>query len=272
MNYRHQFHAGNFADCVKHALLLWIVRAMQRKPGAITALDTHAGPGAYDLDAGPAERTGEWRSGIARILPDPPETLRPYAEAVGGLRCYPGSPMLLRGALRPQDRLICCELHPEEHAALRRRFARDPQVAVHWRDGYEAVGALLPPTTARGLVLIDPPFERRDEYASLQQALSVAHRRWPVGVLAAWYPIKHRAPPRSFHAGVRESGIRDLVAAELWLRAPLDASRLNGCGLLVVQPPFGFEDAAREILAALRDRLGEHDAGDGWAVERIVDE
>ncbi len=262
MNYRHAYHAGNFADCMKHALLVWLVRAMQRKPGGMLVLDSHAGTGFTDLAGPEAQRTGEFHAGIARLLDDPPAPLAEYVALVRGLGLYPGSPALIRALLRPQDRLAACELHPEDHAALRRRFRGDRQVSVHHRDAWEALGALLPPAERRGLVLIDPPYEAADEFTRLAAGLVTAHGRFPAGVLAAWYPIKHRAPVRTFHAALRDAGLRDVVAAELWLRAPLDAARLNGCGLLLVNPPYGFAEAAAPILDALRSRLAdEPDAG-----------
>lgn len=271
MNYRHAFHAGNFADCVKHALLVWIVRALARKPAPFRVLDTHAGRGSYDLLA-EAERTGEWRDGIARILGDPPAPLADYAGLVEQLGLYPGSPLLVRALLREGDRLACCELHPDDTAALRRLFARDRQVAVHRRDGYEAVRALLPPPERRGLVLLDAPFERDDEWDRLLDALRDGAKRFAGGVYAAWYPIKGRAAPRAFHERVREAGLRNVVAAELWLREPVDAARLNGCGLLVRNPPYGFEMEAPGILAALLAQLGQGEAGQGTRLARIADE
>ncbi len=272
MNYRHAFHAGNFADCMKHALLVWLVRALQRKPASISVLDTHAGAGAYDLSAGPAERTGEWRGGIGRLLDDPPPPLAEYVGLVRQPGLYPGSPALLRALLRPDDRLVCCELHQEEHAALRRRFAGDLAVAVHRRDAWEALGALLPPQPRRGLVLIDPPYEAADEYDRLAQGLATGWARFRTGVFAAWYPIKHRAPVRTFFTAMRRAGIRDIVAAELLLRAPVDPARLNGCGMLVINPPYRFEMDALPILVVLLDRLGAREAGEGAEMVRLVDE
>jgi 23S rRNA (adenine2030-N6)-methyltransferase len=272
MNYRHAFHAGNFGDCMKHALLLWLLRAMQRKATPMLVLDTHAGIGRYDLTAGPAERTGEWRAGIGRLRDAPPAPLADYVALVERLGLYPGSPALAQAMLRPGDRLVCCELHPEDHAALRAQFGRDDRVAVHHRDGYEAARALVPPPEKRGLVLIDPPFEVADEFTRLAATLHAAWQRFRGGVFVAWYPIKHRAPVRAFHTALRDSGIRDVVTAELWLREPLDAARLNGCGLLVVNPPFHFEQEAPAILGALLSRLGSGEAGAGTVVDRLVDE
>ncbi len=259
MNYRHAFHAGNFADCMKHALILSILGLIIRKPAPVFVLDTHAGRGAYDLLAD-AQRTGEWRHGIARLIPPPP-TLAFFVGLAERIGLYPGSPAFIRARLRPGDSLACCELHPEDAAALRRRFRTDPQVAVHHRDGYEAIGALLPPAQGRGMVLIDPPFEQPGEFDRILDALQLGAARFDHGVYAAWYPIKHRSPVTAFHAALQQSGLRDLIAAELWLREPTDPARLNGCGLIVRNAPWGFEDEAASILAALRDTLGEPGAG-----------
>ncbi len=272
MNYRHAYHAGNFADCVKHALLVWLLRALQRKPGPIFVLDTHAGAGRYDLTGGPAAQTGEWHGGIGQLLANPPEPLAEYVGLVQRLGLYPGSPALIRALLRPSDRLACCELHEEDHATLRRLFARDRQVAAHHRDGWKALRALLPPKERRGLVLIDPPYENPDEFARVTDGLRVGWARFRTGVFAAWYPIKHRAPVRAFHDALRENRLRDVLAAELWLRAPLDPTRLNGCGMLLVNPPYRFEREAEPILRALLQRLGDGESGAGAALLRLADE
>jgi 23S rRNA (adenine2030-N6)-methyltransferase len=272
MNYRHAFHAGNFADCLKHALLVWLVRALQRKPAPMSVLDTHAGAGLYDLSAGPAERTGEWRAGIGRLLDDPPPALMDYIGLVRQLGLYPGSPALLRALLRSEDRLVCCELHPEDHAALRHRFGRDAAVTVHHRDAYEALGALLPPQPRRGLVLVDSPFEAPDEFTRIAKGLALGWSRFRTGVFAAWYPIKHRAPVRAFFSAMQQAGIQDVVAAELVLREPLDPTRLNGCGMLVINPPYRFESEVMPILTALLERIGGREPGEGAAMIRLVDE
>ena len=275
MNYRHAFHAGNFADCLKHALLVWVVRALGRKPAPFRVLDTHAGAGAYDLGSEEARRGGEWQAGVGRLLDAAEGPLADYAalvRAAGAPARYPGSPELVRALLRPDDRLVCVELHPGEHAALRARFRDDGRVSVHRRDGWEALRALTPFPERRGLVLVDPPFERPGEFERLCDGLSLVARRSRGAVQAAWYPIKHRAPVRAFHAAVGASGVRDVVAAELWLREPTDLARLNGCGLLVANPPWGFEAEARGVLAALGERLGTGEAGQGWAVTRVAEE
>jgi 23S rRNA (adenine2030-N6)-methyltransferase len=272
MNYRHAFHAGNFADCMKHAILVCLLHAVMRKPTPLFMLDTHAGSGRYDLENGPAARTGEWQNGIARLLDATPPALADYIGLVRFLSMYPGSPALTRALLRPDDRMACCELHTEDVAVLRQYFWRDRQVAVHHRDAWEALGALLPPKQRRGLILIDPPFEDPREFTELAVGLAAGYQRFRTGVFAAWYPIKHRAPARKFLADLQEGGIRDIVAAELCLREPVDPARLNGCGMLVVNPPYRFEQDMPPILTALLDRLGNREAGEGVMIRRIADE
>jgi 23S rRNA (adenine2030-N6)-methyltransferase len=278
VNYRHAFHAGNFADCMKHALLVWMLRALARKPAGFMVLDTHAGVGRYDLGGDEAGRTGEWRGGIGRLLAARdggmafPEGLGDFLALTDRLGLYPGSPALIEALLRPADRLICCELHPEDHAGLRDLMRGRVQVATHLRDGYEAMRAFLPPRERRGLVLLDPPFEAPDEFARLAAALRQGYLKFPSGVYAAWYPIKHRAPARAFHAAIVEAGLRDVVAAELLLREPTDPDRLNGCGLLVVNPPWPFMEAAEPMLGALAAILGEGEPGGGGRLIRLAAE
>jgi 23S rRNA (adenine2030-N6)-methyltransferase len=278
VNYRHAFHAGNFADCMKHALLLWLLRALQRKEAGFLAIDTHAGIGRYDLSGAEATRTGEWRNGIGRLLAARtagaalPQSLVDYLGLVETLGLYPGSPALIGAVLRPQDRLICCELHPEDHALLRAYLRGNRQVAVHLRDGYEAMRAFLPPKERRGLVLIDPPFEKTDEFERLVLSLRQAYEKFRSGIFAVWYPIKHRAPVRAFHAAVLDSGIRNVVAAELLLREPVTPDRLNGSGLLVVNPPWTFEDEAALILDTLATTLTDGEPGAGFRLDRVVEE
>ena len=269
MNYRHAFHAGNFADCVKHALLVVLMRMLTRKPAPLFVLDTHAGTGHYDLTGDQARRTNEAVNGIGRLLAEPPPALEDYVSLVRSLGLYPGSPELIRALMRPDDRLACCELHPDDSEALRKLFREDSQVAVHRRDAWEGLKALLPPKQKRGLVLIDPPYEDPNEFARASRGLAMAHSRFPTGVFAVWYPVKHLAPVRAF---LGELPVRDVVAAELLLREPLDPSRLNGCGLLIANPPYRFEDEARPVLDALLDRLGHREAGEATTIVRLSDE
>ncbi|MFL5257220.1 MAG: 23S rRNA (adenine(2030)-N(6))-methyltransferase RlmJ [Rhodopila sp.] len=277
MNYRHAYHAGNFADCFKHALLVGLLDFFARKPTPYFVLDTHAGMGRYDLEADAAQRTGEADAGIRRLLANQPPANQPpalghYLELVQTLGLYPGSPTLIRTVMRPGDRLACCELHPEDVIPLRRQFHHDPQVDVHSRSGWEALKALLPPREKRGLVFIDPPFENPDEFATLADGLKRGHSRFGHGVFAAWYPIKQRAVVRGFHAALEMAEIRDIIAIELYLREATNAAQLNGCGLLVINPPYQFAEQGRSVAEAVLDGLGRDESGAGVGVIRIVDE
>lgn len=270
MNYRHIYHAGNFADVMKHALLLRLLAAMQRKDKPFLLLDTHAGLGRYDVSSEQAMKTGEWRDGIGRLLADAPQALAEYVNTVNTLGLYPGSPVFAASVLRPADRLIACELHPEDAVVLRRTMQAYPAVAVHKRDGYEALGAFLPPPEKRALVLIDPPFERPDEFSFLATKLTAAWKKFPTGVYVVWYPIKHRAPVREFVESLRLAGVRNVLAAELLKRPDTDPTRLNGAGLLLINPPYGFAAEAAPILQACVDVFGE--AGASSSVEELIGE
>lgn len=273
MNYRHAFHAGNFADCVKHALLASLLRLLQRKEKPLLLLDTHAGAGWYDLTAPEARRGGEWREGIARLRRNPHPALASYLALSGDEHEYAGSPLLLHRLARPQDRLVCCERMPATAASLRALFrSLGARAAVHCRDGWEALRAFLPPPERRGLIFIDPPFEAREDYEILPAALREAWRRFPQGVYAAWYPIKGRGAVHQLHGDIKGGGgLADVIALEFWREPPLDPRRFAGCGLIVVNPPFGFAETAPPLLTALCERLGGPE-GAGFAVERLIDE
>ncbi|HVZ09405.1 23S rRNA (adenine(2030)-N(6))-methyltransferase RlmJ [Rhodopila sp.] len=273
MNYRHAFHAGNFADCFKHALLVALIEALRQKPAPFSVLDTHAGLGQYDLEDAAARRTGEARQGILRLM-DAPATgpLAGYLSLVRRLGLYPGSPRLAEALLRPQDRLVCCDTLPEAVHALRHLFRADPRVSVHHRSGWEALGSLLPPREKRGLVLIDPPYEAADEFATVAEGLARGHRRFGHGIFAAWYPIKHLASVRGFLDIVRDLSIRDIMAVHLYLRDPTDPGRMNGCGLLVINPPYRFPAQAGLIADAVLRALGTAEPGARTDLIRLADE
>ncbi len=269
MNYRHIYHAGNFADVIKHAALALMIDHLKRKDSAFAVIDTHAGIGRYDLTSVEANKTGEYLAGISRVLeagPDTPE-LAPYLEVVrtlnpGGLAVYPGSPLLARRLLRPQDRLALVELHPEDVQTLRAEFRHDPQVGVHHRDAYEALRALLPPKERRGLVLIDPPFEVRDELARVVRGLKDAFKRWPTGIYGIWYPIKAAEPVRRFQAELTQAVLpKSTLAAELLLHTDDDPNRLNGCGLMILNPPWQLDEALARLLPEVLRRLKPEGGG-----------
>ncbi len=214
MNYRHIYHAGNFADVLKHAVLARLIRYLQKKDGAFRVLDTHAGIGLYDLSSEEAQKTGEWRDGIGKIMeaelaPQVAELLEPYLSVIrelnpdGGMRFYPGSPKLSRMLFRPQDRLSAMELHPEDFARLHRLFEGDHHARITELDGWLALGAHLPPKEKRGIVLVDPPFEEDGEYERLVEGLVKAYRRFPGGTFCLWYPLKKGAPIKEFHESLQ---------------------------------------------------------------------
>ncbi len=278
MNYRHAYHAGNFADVMKHAAIALVVDSLMRKDKPFFALDTHAGIGGYDLACVAAEKTGEYLGGIAKVLdsPNPPAALSPYLDVVrafnpdGGLRWYPGSPEVVRTMMRSDDRMALVELHPEDVEDLRRRFASDRRVGVHHLDGYVAAKGLLPPPERRGLILIDPPFEVRDEMVRLLSSLRRIRRLWPTGIVLAWYPIKGREPVRHFHQAIRDEGGPKTLAVELLIRPDDDPFRLNGCGLLVVNPPWQLAESLAEVLAWLAPLLAP---GQGsWNLDWLIEE
>jgi 23S rRNA (adenine2030-N6)-methyltransferase len=264
MNYRHAFHAGNFADVFKHVLLTRIVVYMLRKPTALRVIDTHAGAGCYDLAGAEALRTGEARDGVLRLraaieagaahAPAALALLEPYLAALELAQpLYPGSPLIAAGLLRPQDRLVCCELHAPTAAALAARLGRRGKVVE--RDGYMALKAFLPPPERRGVALIDPPFETPDEFARLAAALGSAWRKWPTGVYVVWYPIKDTTAVAGFEAALRREGVARALRLALQVAQPWPDGPLAASGLVVVNPPFGLEDEARILLPFLAANL-----------------
>ncbi|MGA7986582.1 MAG: 23S rRNA (adenine(2030)-N(6))-methyltransferase RlmJ [Burkholderiales bacterium] len=274
--YRHQFHAGNFADVFKHALLVRLLLALRRKDKPFAYLDTHAGTGRYDLEHPWAQKNAEFRDGIARIFDhgDVPPLVAPYLAAVrsenpdGRLRWYPGSPLIARRLLRAGDRALLTELNKKDCAALEKLFLRDRQVAVRLMDGYQSLKAHLPPKERRGLVLIDSSFDRKHEFERLTEALRVAHERWPTGVYALWFPLMEPAAMRAFERQIEASGIRRILWLELRLGAQRTADKLDGCGMIVVNPPYGFAEEAAPLVDWLARTLAP--GGKGRARCRVL--
>jgi len=280
VNYRHAFHAGNFADVAKHLVLTRILAYLMRKDAPFRVIDTHAGVGLYDLLDEKSGRTGEWREGIGRLfergLPGPARALaEPYVAAIkaqnpdGQLRYYPGSPFIARHMLRPQDRLMALELHPQDADSLRENFAGDIQTRVTRLDGWAAMGTHLPPKERRGLVLVDPPFEEKGEFSRMIQGLGKAHKRWPGGIYAFWYPLKD--PTESFARALKSLGIPKILRLELTIRPASMPPRLYGSGMVVVNPPYVLEEEMEILLPALVGLLS--DAGRGrFRIDRITGE
>ncbi|TPM47625.1 23S rRNA (adenine(2030)-N(6))-methyltransferase RlmJ [Mesorhizobium sp. B2-2-4] len=266
MNYRHAYHAGNFADVLKHVVLTRLLEYLKQKDKAFRVIDTHAGIGRYDLSSPEAQKTGEWQGGIGRLVDAAPEAqaamlLAPYLDAVracnadGPLKKYPGSPLVARHLLRKQDRLSAIELHPKDVAKLKTEFAGDFQTRVIELDGWLALGAHLPPKEKRGLVLIDPPFEEEGEFGRLVDGLAKAHKRWPGGIYALWYPIKDRKAVIGFRKALKETGVPKLLDIEFEIRPASQEPSLDGSGLVVANPPFTLEGELRILLPALHKLL-----------------
>jgi 23S rRNA (adenine2030-N6)-methyltransferase len=270
MNYRHAFHAGNFAEVVKHAVLGRVIAQLRQKSAAFRVIDTHAGPGMTDLTGPQASRTGEWQRGIGRLLSAPlaepvRQLLAPYLDAVralnpnGRLTRYPGSPVLVQAWLRPHDRLIACELEPGTYEELSRELRGDRRAKAIAIDGWTALGAYLPPRERRGLVLVDPPFEAEDEFARLADALARANRKWSTGIYLLWYPIKQPAEADAFAARLRGLGIPRILRADVTIGTYPE--RLNGTGLMLVNPPWTLQSELALLLPALAAGLADNGQG-----------
>lgn len=261
MNYRHAYHAGNFADVVKHAVVAWIVRYLQQKPGPLCLIDTHAGAGTYDLQGTEAAKTGEAKDGIARLIdwPEAPTFFAPYLDLIraanpnGEIRHYPGSPLQLSALSRANDRVVAVELHPEDATAL--RAAKPKQnLRIVEGDGYRTLSSLVPPAEKRGLVLIDPPFEDPDEFRNLAKAFIGAHRKWPTGVYVLWFPVKDEGEVERFDAELASAAIKRLT----FVMTNVDRSEgLSASGLIVCNAPFGFDAEAAPALSTLAGRLAQ---------------
>ncbi len=285
MNYRHVYHAGNFADVLKHVVLALVIERLKLKDTPFRVIDTHAGVGLYALNHGPADKTGEWRQGIGRLLgseaaPLPTkvgQTLAPYLDIIanenetaeGQITRYPGSPLIARRLLRRGDQLVVNELHPDDRARLEELFAKDHQVKVLGLDGWIALKSLLPPKEKRGVVLIDPPFEEPGELIRLTEGLAEAIRRFETGIYLLWYPIKDPKIVQRFHRAITETISRPCLIAELMLRAPRHPEKLNGCGLAIINPPWQLEEQLLVILPALADRLAQGE-GAGYRLQQLA--
>jgi 23S rRNA (adenine2030-N6)-methyltransferase len=272
MNYSHAFHAGNHADVLKHIILSRLIEYLKKKDAAFRVIDTHAGIGSYDLTGEIAKRSPEWKDGIGRLLSAtlPQKAIplvAPYLDVIRAMNTgdrietYPGSPLLARKLFRTQDRLSALELHPEYAKRLGALFEGDVQVRVIELDGWLALNAHVPPKEKRGIVLVDPPFEEKGEFDRLIDGLLKAHRKFPAGLYALWYPLKDTRAVHDFISALRDCGIPRMLRAELSIRPASNPPRLHGSGLILVNPPFTLEGELRILLPALAQLLG--DPGEG---------
>lgn len=277
MNYRHAFHAGNFADVIKHIVLARILVYLQDKPAAFRVIDTHAGAGLYDLGSDEARRGGEWLTGIARIMQarfsaEALALLQPYLDAVrafnanGTLETYPGSPLIARALLRPQDRLTACEVEPSARRRLIEALHNDPQARVVDLDGWIALPAFVPPNERRGLVLIDPPYEATDEFERLEKGFTASFSKWPTGCYLLWYPGKSRRAADHLARRVAEAAATatpggKCLRLEFSVAPQAADASLTSAGLLIVNPPWTLRDELKLILPELEKPLGQGGAG-----------
>ncbi|HMH65964.1 MAG TPA: 23S rRNA (adenine(2030)-N(6))-methyltransferase RlmJ [Rhizomicrobium sp.] len=258
MNYRHGYHAGNFADVVKHVALTTILLHLKKKDTGFAVVDSHAGRGAYDLAGAEAGKTGEAQTGIGRLTDltgDLPEALSAYLLLVreSGANSYPGSPLIAARLLRPQDRLTAIEKHPEEFAVLKDALAPFRNTTCENADGYARTVKLLPPPQRRGLVLLDPPFESPDEFSDLAQTVREAWRKFATGIFLVWYPIKSEAAAKAFAGEVLAGGMTKAMTIDTTVAA--SEGKLGRAGLLVINPPYGFEAAMQAAVAVIAPLL-----------------
>lgn len=277
MNYRHAFHAGNFADVHKHVILTALLERLTEKSAPLLYLDTHAGRGLYDFKSIEAARGREWQMGVSRVGEAPLQhpLLRRYRELIApwlAAAQYPGSPLIALQLLRPDDRVVLVEKQSEEARLLRSHLTRTRYVSVLNEDGYVALKAQLPPKEKRALVLIDPPYEEAQEFAQLERAMTLALSRWPQTVLAVWYPIKAGAATERWFRALEAAGLRKLLKCELAIRPRDSAIGLNGSGVLVANPPYQVESALRDAQAELLPLLAEASHSGEQRVEWLVKE
>jgi 23S rRNA (adenine2030-N6)-methyltransferase len=270
MNYRHIYHAGNFADIFKHLILHMVLGYMQQKEKGLFVLDAFAGLGLYDLSSIEASKTGEFREGVARIMAQPAQNpdIKTFQDIIApnwAQQNYAGSPVLAAQMLRPQDRLVANELHPDDNPVLAHNLRGFSNTRVTMMDAYESIRANIPPAEKRGLVLIDPPFEKPDEFALLVKQMQEWKKRWATGCYIIWYPIKAGGQVQQLHKAAVDIGFHRTWVSEYLLQKRDMAGGLNGCGLLICNTPFGIP----ERVAALSPELSKL-LGSGWVESRLL--
>jgi 23S rRNA (adenine2030-N6)-methyltransferase len=271
MNYRHSYHAGNFADVFKHIVLTALLEALLGKDKPFCFIDTHAGVGQYDLRGEPSQKSQEYVTGIEKVWHtyNAPALVNTYLDCVNKLnsadpeklRYYPGSPMLAQHFMRPDDRMVLTELHADDYALLKQNFSRAKRTSVQHLDGYQALKAFLPPPERRGLVLIDPPYEQPDELMQMIATLCAALERWETGIYALWYPIKEYRATERFLLSIQQRITRPMLCAELSIFPENLATHLNGSGMLIINPPYQLETTLQPALKWLWETLSPDKKG-----------
>ena len=279
LGYQHGYHAGNFADVLKHIVLIEVLNYLKRKETALCYIDTHAGRGIYRLEGPEAQKNKEYMTGIGRLLEraDPPGGVAPYVSTVrefnsgNQLNTYPGSPVIAAHLLRKQDRLFCYELHPREFRVLQEQLKADKRIKTYQNDGFNSSGGLLPPKERRGLVLIDPPYELKTDYQNVVSALQAFYKRFPGGCYLLWYPVVTRSLSRAMERALKTSGIKNMLLLELGVKPDAPGLGMTACGLIIVNPPWALADEMKALMPWLAETLGENQQGH-YRIEQLVAE
>lgn len=280
LSYRHSFHAGNHADVLKHIVLMLILENLKLKDKGFYYLDTHAGVGRYQLSSDEAEKTGEYKEGIGRLWErtDLPQEISHYVDLIKNLnfgakalRYYAGSPLIAAQLLRPQDRALLTELHPRDFPLLRNNFKEFKNVSVKCDNGFQQLKATLPPKERRGLVLIDPPYELKEDYDLVVKAAEEGYKRFATGTYAIWYPVVLRQQTKRIFKGLQASGIRKILKIELAVRPDSDQRGMTASGMAVINPPWTLENQMKAMLPYLVKTLVPEGTG-SWTVEWITPE
>ncbi|NRA72649.1 MAG: 23S rRNA (adenine(2030)-N(6))-methyltransferase RlmJ [Gammaproteobacteria bacterium] len=279
LSYRHSFHAGNFADVLKHTVQSLIIESLQQKPTPFVYVDTHSAAGRYNLSDSKSEKTGEYKQGIARLWHrnDIPELMRPYLSTVQALnptdklQYYPGSPMVAKTLIGHHNRMELTELHPTDIELLRQEFSGDRKVRIQQIDGYKGLKATLPPAQRRALVLIDPPYELKTEHDDAINGIVASHKRFATGIYALWYPMVSRAQVNRFCEKFAKQGIRNILRIELCVKADTNEFGMTGSGMIIVNPPWKLEQQMQQLLPWLTEQLKQDDSAK-FTLEWLVPE
>lgn len=279
LSYRHSFHAGNFADVLKHLVQVLTIEALQQKPKPFLYHDTHSAAGRYDLRDKTSEKTGEYKDGIARIWQrsDLPSAMQSYVDIIkslnpnGQLTYYPGSPLVAKSMIGHSQRMELTELHPADLKLLQQEFSGDRKVRIQQVDGYKGLKATMPPAQRRALVLIDPPYELKTEHDDAIKGIVDAHKRFATGIYALWYPVVSRAQVERFCEKFKQQDIRNILRIELNVKADTNEYGMTGTGMIIVNPPWKLEQQLRNILPWLVNQLAQDDKAN-FKIEWLVEE
>ena len=280
LSYRHAFHAGNHADVLKHCVLMLVLEYVTQKDKPFLYVDTHAGAGLYDLQSDWAKKTRDFDTGIGRIwqldVTNIPEGMHGYLRAIkalnpqGDLHEYPGSPWLAQTMLREQDKARLFELHSKEYHYLQLLFARSKQIKTEHRDGFQGLSAVLPPAERRAVILVDPPYEVKADYQTVVESVKAAYKKFSTGIYLLWYPVVNRKFINRIERELADSGIRNILLAELAISADAEEAGMTASGMIIINPPWQLQDALKKVLPYLQQELASDDGG--FRLQQLVAE